>query len=241
MGEVGQPGQFSYVPGMTVQNAIAVAGGFSRAPIEQCRHHPQDQWRSPYRPRVHFGSGDGRRYDLRPRTSVLGSRPMEDRPLRILHCFRSPIGGIFRHVRDLAREQAAAGCEVGVICDSSTGGEHEERLFQSIMPHLALGLTRMPIDRSVSLRDIPAFWRSYNKSGACGRIYCMVMAPRAARWPGLPHSLAGEQVSRFPPLFAAWRQSALRPDAFVGMAGCFAWSVSGMGDRRHCLRVRIRA
>ncbi|MGF0536478.1 polysaccharide biosynthesis/export family protein [Agrobacterium sp. ES01] len=29
MGEVGQPGQYSYVPGMTVQNAIAVAGGFS--------------------------------------------------------------------------------------------------------------------------------------------------------------------------------------------------------------------
>jgi len=29
MGEVGQPGQFTYVPGMTVQNAIAVAGGYS--------------------------------------------------------------------------------------------------------------------------------------------------------------------------------------------------------------------
>ena len=29
MGEVGQPGQYQYVPGMTVQNAIAVAGGFS--------------------------------------------------------------------------------------------------------------------------------------------------------------------------------------------------------------------
>lgn len=29
MGEVGQSGQYSYVPGMTVQNAIAVAGGFS--------------------------------------------------------------------------------------------------------------------------------------------------------------------------------------------------------------------
>ena len=26
----------------------------------------------------------------------------EPRPLRIIHCFRSPIGGIFRHVRDLA-------------------------------------------------------------------------------------------------------------------------------------------
>jgi len=29
MGEVGQPGQYSYVPGMTIQNAVAVAGGFS--------------------------------------------------------------------------------------------------------------------------------------------------------------------------------------------------------------------
>jgi polysaccharide biosynthesis/export protein len=29
MGEVGQPGQYAYVPGMTVQNAIALAGGFT--------------------------------------------------------------------------------------------------------------------------------------------------------------------------------------------------------------------
>lgn len=29
MGEVGQPGQYSYVPGMTIQNAIALAGGYS--------------------------------------------------------------------------------------------------------------------------------------------------------------------------------------------------------------------
>jgi polysaccharide export outer membrane protein len=29
MGEVGQPGQYTYVPGMTVQNAIALAGGFT--------------------------------------------------------------------------------------------------------------------------------------------------------------------------------------------------------------------
>jgi polysaccharide export outer membrane protein len=29
MGEVGSSGQYTYVPGMTVQNAIAVAGGFS--------------------------------------------------------------------------------------------------------------------------------------------------------------------------------------------------------------------
>ncbi len=29
MGEVGRPGQYSYVPGMTAQNAIAIAGGFT--------------------------------------------------------------------------------------------------------------------------------------------------------------------------------------------------------------------
>ncbi len=29
MGEVGQSGQYTYVPGMTVQNAIAIAGGFT--------------------------------------------------------------------------------------------------------------------------------------------------------------------------------------------------------------------
>jgi polysaccharide biosynthesis/export protein len=29
MGEVGQAGQYAYVPGMTLQNAIAVAGGFT--------------------------------------------------------------------------------------------------------------------------------------------------------------------------------------------------------------------
>jgi glycosyltransferase involved in cell wall biosynthesis len=84
-------------------------------------------------------------------------------PLRILHCFRSPVGGIFRHVRDLAIEQSRAGHQVGILCDSSTGGAHEDRLFDSITPYLSLGLSRMPIDRSISPRDIPAFWRSFKE------------------------------------------------------------------------------
>lgn len=87
----------------------------------------------------------------------------DEPPLRILHCFRSPVGGIFRHVRDLAIEQSRAGHQVGILCDSSTGGEHEDRLFETIMPYLSLGLSRMPIDRSVTPRDIPAFWRSFKE------------------------------------------------------------------------------
>ncbi|WP_026619283.1 polysaccharide biosynthesis/export protein [Ensifer sp. WSM1721] len=35
MGEVGQAGQYAYVPGMTIQNAIAVAGGFTPRAYQQ--------------------------------------------------------------------------------------------------------------------------------------------------------------------------------------------------------------
>ncbi|MEM8750914.1 MAG: polysaccharide biosynthesis/export family protein [Pseudomonadota bacterium] len=35
MGEVGSAGQYTYVPGMTVQNAIAVAGGYSPRAYQQ--------------------------------------------------------------------------------------------------------------------------------------------------------------------------------------------------------------
>jgi glycosyltransferase involved in cell wall biosynthesis len=81
--------------------------------------------------------------------------------LRIVHCFRSPIGGIFRHVRDLAELHSAAGHEVGILCDSSTGGAHEDRLFDQIMPFLKLGVTRFPIGRSVGLKDMAALAESY--------------------------------------------------------------------------------
>lgn len=87
----------------------------------------------------------------------------DDGPLRIIHCFRSPIGGIFRHVRDLAEFHAKAGHDVGVICDSLTGGTFEDTLFDEIRPYLSLGLVRMPISRSVSPRDIGAFRKSYRE------------------------------------------------------------------------------
>lgn len=82
---------------------------------------------------------------------------------RILHCFRSPVGGIFRHVRDLAEYHHKAGHKVGIICDSTTGGAHEEALFDSIIPYLELGLTRTPIRRSIGLSDLAAFRRCANE------------------------------------------------------------------------------
>ncbi len=49
------------------------------------------------------------------------SRP--EQPLRILHVFRSPVGGLFRHVIDVVRGQAARGHHVGIVCDALTGGD----------------------------------------------------------------------------------------------------------------------
>ena len=85
------------------------------------------------------------------------------RPLRILHCFRSPVGGIFRHVRDLAEEHARAGHEVGILCDSITGGSFEDTLFDGIRPHLSLGLRRLAIRRSIGPSDISSFFKTYNE------------------------------------------------------------------------------
>jgi len=87
----------------------------------------------------------------------------DDGPLRIIHCFRSPIGGIFRHVRDLAEFHAKAGHEVGIVCDSLTGSAFEDKLFDGIRPYLSLGLVRLPISRSVSPRDLVAFRESYRE------------------------------------------------------------------------------
>ncbi|MBB4954295.1 glycosyltransferase involved in cell wall biosynthesis [Agrobacterium vitis] len=77
-------------------------------------------------------------------------------PLRIIHCFRSPVGGIFRHVRDLVEHHDQAGHSVGIVCDSSTGGAHEDALFAELEPKLKLGLFRLPIRRAIGPEDIAA-------------------------------------------------------------------------------------
>ncbi|MCB1429607.1 MAG: glycosyltransferase, partial [Nitratireductor sp.] len=84
----------------------------------------------------------------------------QSQPLRIVHCFRSPVGGIFRHVRDLVEAQNAAGHSVGILCDSLTGGALEEKLFEAIRPKLALGLTRIPMRRAITPGDVVTAWRS---------------------------------------------------------------------------------
>lgn len=78
------------------------------------------------------------------------------RPLRILHVLRSPVGGLFRHVADLVRGQSARGHEVGMVCDSLTGGDHTVQVLRDLVPHLKLGLSRIPMARHIGPGDMSA-------------------------------------------------------------------------------------
>ena len=77
-----------------------------------------------------------------------------DQPLRILHAVRPPVGGIFRHILDLANGQVERGHQVGIIADSLTGGERADKALAEIAPRLKLGVHRLPIRREPWPSDV---------------------------------------------------------------------------------------
>ena len=89
-----------------------------------------------------------------------------DQPLRILHVVRAPVGGIFRHILDVANGQIARGHHVGIIADSITGGERANVALREIEPRLKLGVQRVAIGReprfgdfSVWLQIVRLIWK----------------------------------------------------------------------------------
>jgi glycosyltransferase involved in cell wall biosynthesis len=78
------------------------------------------------------------------------------KPLRIIHVFRAPVGGLFRHVNDLATVQVRNGHQVGIVCDSLSGGAYEDRILTELAARLPLGLIRMPMRRQISPTDLVA-------------------------------------------------------------------------------------
>jgi glycosyltransferase involved in cell wall biosynthesis len=77
----------------------------------------------------------------------------------IIHVFRAPVGGLFRHVVDLANGQIARGHRVGLITDLCSESPRSESILAALMPKLALGLTRINIPREPGLKDIQAIWQ----------------------------------------------------------------------------------
>lgn len=89
------------------------------------------------------------------------------RKLRILHVFRAPLGGLFRHVLDVARGQVARGHAVGIFCDSSTGGSRADDVLDAMRPEMELGIHRIPMRRLPHPRDLLAI---ASLAGMCRRM-----------------------------------------------------------------------
>jgi glycosyltransferase involved in cell wall biosynthesis len=85
--------------------------------------------------------------------------PPATEKLRILHVLRAPLGGLFRHVLDLARAQIERGHAVGLVTDSLTGGARADEMLDALAPRLELGLLRMPMPRPAHILDLPAALR----------------------------------------------------------------------------------
>ncbi|MCT4657177.1 MAG: glycosyltransferase [Cohaesibacter sp.] len=116
--------------------------------------------------------------------------------LRIVHCVRSPFGGIFRHILDLAHQQHLEGHDVGLILDSETCSPFEEAKIQTEAAALTLGVHKFPIKRTIWPGDLIAFARMYKalsamkpdvvhthgaKGGALGRSVASCLASKPVR------------------------------------------------------------
>src|ERR1700751_3690499 len=117
---------------------------------------------------------------------------MGARALAILHVFRAPVGGLFRHVIDLVRGQTAAGHRVGIIADATTGGARAEAALAEIAPRTALGITRAAMSRHLGGSDGTAVRRVeqairgsgadvVHGHGAKGGAYARLAGTRALR------------------------------------------------------------
>lgn len=119
--------------------------------------------------------------------------------LRVIHILRSPVGGLFRHVRDLAHGQAALGHAVGIIADATTGGERADEMLAEIAPALSLGVHRLAMRRNPHPSDL-LVQRQINRiaakadaqilhgHGSKGGLYARL--PRLAPLPGRPKRLS---------------------------------------------------
>ena len=77
--------------------------------------------------------------------------------MRILHCLRAPVGGLFRHVLDLAAEQARRGHDVGILADSNAEDRLTNNKFAALEPALKLGILRIAMSRQPGLGDLAAY------------------------------------------------------------------------------------
>lgn len=75
-------------------------------------------------------------------------------PLRILQILRAPVGGLFRHVRDLTEELAQRGHQLGLVADSLTSDALTAERLEALRPSAALGIATYPMPRTLGGADL---------------------------------------------------------------------------------------
>jgi len=69
---------------------------------------------------------------------------------------RAPVGGLFRHVYDLALEQTARGHHVGLLADRTAADSLTAGRLAALAPQLKLGLSLVSMSRQPGLGDLSA-------------------------------------------------------------------------------------
>ena len=73
---------------------------------------------------------------------------------------RAPVGGIFRHILDLAEGQIERGHQVGILADSLTGGERAAAALADSRPGLRSASTESPFAAS-RIRPMRCVWPQF--------------------------------------------------------------------------------
>jgi glycosyltransferase involved in cell wall biosynthesis len=95
-----------------------------------------------------------------------------DPPLRILQILRAPVGGLFRHVRDLTEELSRRGHAIGVVADSLTSDALTAERLAGLAPFASLGVHNLPMPRMLGFADFTTPYR-IRKLGRALRIDVM--------------------------------------------------------------------
>lgn len=112
--------------------------------------------------------------------------------MRILHCLRAPVGGLFRHVLDLAAAQVGQGHDVGLFAASGPQNALTDDKFAAIEPWLKLGVHRVGMPRLPGVGDLVA----------CRAVAAQVRAAEVQRLHG--HGAKGGAYARLAGRWLKW-------------------------------------
>jgi hypothetical protein len=130
-----------------------------------------------------------------PAASALPQAEFDPASLKTLHILRAPLGGLFRHVLDVACGQSQRGHRVGLIVDSTTGGTRAEAILADLAPSLALGLERIAITRELGPSDLPALRLISRRIKLLAPDVLHGHGARARHWRGLRRARRAPSVS----------------------------------------------